>query len=110
MQEKSASSSTLLYSLSPTPKNRALRAKEKQLLRSSIALFSLPKLNNRALEAIKRQLLSSYNNNISSNKPIALSIALRHLYIILCARYVQSALSSFLLRDYYNLPKGQSRD
>jgi len=70
------------------PKNRALKAVKKQLLEFLAIIISLLKLKNKALEANKRQLLSLYNNNISSNKPIALSIALKYLYIILCAKYI----------------------
>ena len=69
-------------------KNRALEAIKKQPLESLNALTSLPKLRNRALEANKRQLLSLYNNDVSSNKPIILSIALRYLYIILYTKYI----------------------
>jgi len=88
LQESSASRDTLLYFFLPTPKNRALKAVREQLLESLDALTSLLKLRNRALEANKEQLLGLYNNNVSSNKPIAPSIALRYLYIILCAKYI----------------------
>jgi len=81
-------------------KNRALETVREQLLESLAIIISLLKSKNRALEANKRQLLDLYNNNVSSNKPITPSIALRYLYIILYTRYIQSALSSFLLKNY----------
>jgi len=82
------------------PKNRALEAIKEQPLEFLAIITLLPKPRNRALEANKRQLLGSYNNDVSSNKLIALSIALRYLYIILYAKCIRSALFSFLLRDY----------
>jgi len=88
LQKSSASRNTLLYSLLPALKNRALEAIKKQLLEFLNTLTLLPKLRNRALEANKRQLLDLYNNDVSSNKPIILSIALRYLYIIFCAKYI----------------------
>ena len=88
MQESSTSRGTLLRFLLPMPKNRALRAVREQLLKSLAIIISLLKPKNKALRANKRQLLGFYNNNVSSNKPIILSIALKYLYIILCARCI----------------------
>jgi len=88
LQKSSASKSTLLRFFLFILKNRALEAVREQLLESLAILTSLLKLKNRALEANKRQLLGLYNNNVSSNKLIILSIALKYLYIILCAKYI----------------------
>ena len=74
-------------------------------LRSSLLRSLLNKLNNRALEAIREQLLGSKDNNVSLNKLTTISIALKRLYIVFCAKYMQSALSSSLAKDCCNLLK-----